>query len=144
MIRSSINIRPPPPTPLSCRPPATTGLCVLCCGRPRVQIREKSKTFNLYVIIVVLSVILAVLVFSGLWTWFDNIYYFVRFSCGTFFFSFFFFSRRYWRVSRYICIQLSFLSCVLGPLTVMVDIYGRLTDRVTWFHFISSVDQLIN
>jgi len=32
----------------------------------RHQIREKSKTFNLYVIIIVLSVILAILVFSGL------------------------------------------------------------------------------
>lgn len=35
----------------------------LACFR---QIREKSKTFNLYVIILVLSIILAILVFSGL------------------------------------------------------------------------------
>ncbi|CAN0377423.1 unnamed protein product [Pylaiella littoralis] len=35
-------------------------------ARHAQKIREKSKTFNLYVIIVVLSVILAVLVFSGL------------------------------------------------------------------------------
>ncbi|CAN0366968.1 unnamed protein product [Ectocarpus sp. 12 AP-2014] len=35
-------------------------------ARHAEKIREKSKTFNLYVIILVLSIILAILVFSGL------------------------------------------------------------------------------
>eukprot|EP00903_Cladosiphon_okamuranus_P013758 g12807.t1 len=35
-------------------------------ARHAQKIREKSKTFNLYVIIIVLSIILAILVFSGL------------------------------------------------------------------------------
>ncbi|CAM9742882.1 unnamed protein product [Ectocarpus sp. 6 AP-2014] len=43
---------------------ASSGL--LTEARHAEKIREKSKTFNLYVIILVLSIILAILVFSGL------------------------------------------------------------------------------